>query len=107
MTSEFSARLKEAKDLVEKESVKKYIINFSSTQQVERWLVVGNTREYLVMMDPYWCRCYDFQHSVLNNRVSKCKHNLAVQLALRDSKFDTYCLNKEEYDFIRSEFLLS
>ena len=107
MTSEFTIRLKEAEELVENRCVKKYLIRFKSTQQVERWVVVGNTRNYLIMVDPYWCRCYDFQHSVLNNRVPQCKHNLAVQIALRDKKYDTYYLNKEEYDLIRSEFLLT
>lgn len=107
MTSEFSTRLEDAKKLVKEKCVKKYIITDSSTQKVERWVVVGNTREYLIMVDPYWCSCYDFQHSVLNNRVPQCKHNLAVQIALRERQFDTYCLDKEEYDFIRSEFLLS
>jgi predicted nucleic acid-binding Zn finger protein len=107
LTSEFSTRLEDAKKLVEEKSVKKYIITYSSTQKVERWVVVGNTREYLIMVDPYWCRCYDFQHSVLNNRVPQCKHNLAVQIALREKLFETYYLDKEEYDFIRSEFLLS
>ncbi|MFX0123731.1 MAG: hypothetical protein ACFFAE_08845 [Candidatus Hodarchaeota archaeon] len=107
MTSEFSTRLKDAEELVENKSVKRYVISSNSTLQVERWIVVGNTREYLIMVDPYWCRCYDFQHSVLNNRVPQCKHNLAVQIALRDKKFDTFYLDKDEYDFIRSELLLS
>lgn len=106
MTSEFSARLEDAEELVDNKCVKKYVIRCNNTQ-VERWIVVGNTRNYLIMLDPYWCRCYDFQHSVLNNRVPQCKHNLAVQIALRESKFDTYYLDKEEYDLIRSEFLLT
>ncbi|MFX1514920.1 MAG: hypothetical protein ACFFC6_01300 [Promethearchaeota archaeon] len=107
MTSEFTIRLKEAEELVENSCVKKYLIRLKSTEHVERWVVVGNTRNYLIMVNPYWCRCYDFQHSVLNNRVPQCKHNLAVQIALRDKKYDTYYLNKEEYDLIRSEFLLT
>lgn len=107
MTSEISTRIEDAKKLVETNCVKKYVISYNNIQQEERWVVVGKTREYLIMVDPYWCRCYDFQHSVLNNRVPHCKHNLAIQIALRENKFDTYFLEKEEYDFIRSEFLLT
>ncbi|MFX0013535.1 MAG: hypothetical protein ACFFB2_14140 [Promethearchaeota archaeon] len=106
MTSEFSKRLKDAKELVKNNSVKKYVISGNNDQKVERWVVVGKTREYLTMIDPFWCRCYDFQQSILNNRVHQCKHNLAVQIALREENFDTFYLNKEEYDLIRSEFLL-
>ncbi len=107
MTSEFSNRLKDAEDLVNSNSVKKYVISVNNDLDVERWVVVGHKREYLIVVDPYWCRCYDFQHSVLNNRVPQCKHNIAVQIAKRKEKYDIFCLSKEEYDFIRSEFFLS
>ncbi|MFX0139384.1 MAG: hypothetical protein ACFFDN_37435, partial [Candidatus Hodarchaeota archaeon] len=60
MTSKFSNRIKEAKELVKNNSVKRYIINEDNDRKVERWVVVGKTREYLIMIDPYWCRCYDF-----------------------------------------------
>lgn len=103
MTSEFSNRLKDAKELVNSDRVKKYIINGS----VYRWVVVGYTREYLVMIDPDWCRCYDFQHSALDDRVPKCKHNIAVKIALQEDKYDTVHLSKEEYDFVRHDFLTS
>ncbi len=103
MTSDFSNRLKDAMELVNRNSVKKYIIN----GKTERWVVVGNTREYLNMIDPYWCSCYDFQHSGMDDQVPKCKHNLAVQLAIKEEIYDTFHLSKEEYDFIRIDFLLT
>lgn len=103
MTSDFSNRLKDAEELVNRNSVKKYIIN----GKAERWVVVGNTKEYLNMIDPYWCSCYDFQHSGMNDQVPKCKHNLAVQFAIKEDKFDTIHLSKEEYQYIRSDFLLT
>lgn len=103
MTSEISKRIEEAKELVRNNCVKKYVIN----EKKERWVVVGNKREYLVINNPFWCRCYDFQHQVLSNRISECKHCIAVRIALLEEKYDTFCLNNEEYDFIRSEFLSS
>ncbi|MHA2223841.1 MAG: hypothetical protein ACXAC8_01410 [Candidatus Hodarchaeales archaeon] len=103
MTSEISKRIEEAKELVRNNCVKKYVINAKK----ERWVVVGNKREYLVMNNPFWCRCYDFQHRVLSDRISECKHCIAVRIALLEDNYDTVCLNNEEYDFIRSEFLSS
>ena len=103
MTVEFSSRLEDAKKLVARNSVKKYIID----EKVERWVVVGNSREYLVLVDPYWCLCYDFQHGVLNNRITQCKHNLAVQIALKENKYDIIKLSKGEFDFVRPYFLLT
>ena len=101
MTSKFFNRLEDAKEIVAKHRVKKYIID----EKLEKWVVVGNSREYLVKIDPFWCRCYDFQNNVLYGNVSQCKHNIAVQIADREAKFDSYNLSKEEYDHIRSDFL--
>ena len=103
MTSEITSRLKEAEKLVETECVKKYIID----DLYERWVVVGNSREYLILTKPQWCRCYDFQKYLrLNDVVPQCKHNLAVKIAISRERFDTLHLTKSEYDFIREEFLL-
>jgi predicted nucleic acid-binding Zn finger protein len=103
LTTVLSHRIKDAKKLVERNSVKKYIID----ERIERWVVVGNSKEYLVFIDPFWCRCFDFQRNVLNNRVSLCKHNIAVKIAIQEEKYDTFNLSKDEYDYIRSDFLLS
>jgi predicted nucleic acid-binding Zn finger protein len=103
LTIKFENRLKEAKALVKRDSVKKYVID----NNTERWVVVGNKREYLVTLNPIWCRCYDFQHSVLNNLVTQCKHSIAVQMAIQDNKYDVIRLSKEEYDLVREDFLIN
>jgi len=103
MTTEFSDRLAGAKQLVAQQCVKKYLIE----KETEYWVVVGNTREYLVFIDPFWCRCYDFQHKLSTDTMGQCKHVLAVQLAFQGDEYDTIVLSKEEYDFIRPYFLLS
>jgi predicted nucleic acid-binding Zn finger protein len=103
MTTEFSDRLTGAKQLVDQRRVKKYLIE----KKVEYWVVVGNTREYLVFISPFWCRCYDFQHRIMTETVVQCKHILAVQLAVQENQYDTLYLSKEEYDFIRPYFLFS
>lgn len=102
MTSEITSRLQDAEKLVKTDSVKKYIID----DLFERWIVVGNSRNYLIITEPQWCRCYDFQKDLhLNDVIPQCKHNLAVKIAINKNKFDTFHLSKSEYDFIRDEFL--
>ncbi|MFW9779646.1 MAG: hypothetical protein ACFFE8_12390 [Candidatus Heimdallarchaeota archaeon] len=103
MTIEFSDRLNDAKQLVLEQRVKKYLIE----GEIAYWVVVGNTREYLVFIDPFWCRCYDFQQRLLTETVVQCKHVLAVQLACQESKYGTVILSKDEYVYIRPYFLLS
>ncbi len=103
MTTEFQNRLEDARKLVAKESVKNYLIE--NTFVV--WVVVGNKREYLVKINPFWCRCYDFQNNVLNRHLSQCKHIIAVQIADREEKFQSFSLNKEEYDFIKNGLIFS
>jgi len=102
VTSEISSRLQEAEKLVEAECVKKYIIDNHN----ERWVVVGNSRDYLIITEPQWCRCYDFQRNLMSDDiVHQCKHNLAVKIAQSKGKYDIYHLTKPEYDFIRDYFL--
>ncbi len=103
MTSEFQNRLEDARKLVAKESVKNYLIENTFV----KWVVVGNKREYLVKINPFWCRCYDFQNNVLYGQLSQCKHIIAVQIADREGKFQSFSLNKEEYDFIKNDLLFS
>ncbi len=103
MSTDFSDRLTAAKQLATQHRVKRYLVE----KETEYWVVVGNTREYLVFIDPFWCRCYDFQHKLLTDTVVQCKHVLAVQLALKGDQYDTVVLSKEEYDFIRPHFMLS
>ena len=103
MTSEFQNRLEDARKLVAKESVKNHLIENTFV----KWVVVGNKRDYLVRIDPFWCRCYDFQNNVLHGHLSQCKHIIAVQIADREEKFQSFYLNKDEYDFIRNDLLFS
>ena len=101
MSLSFTRRLKEAKKLVQKESVKKYIINEKS----ERWIVVGNSRDYLNLVTPIWCRCYAFQQGIYDDPFFQCKHSLAVKLAIKKNNYEEFNLSKEEFDHLRGEWL--
>ena len=81
--------------------MKKYIINSKS----ERWIVVGNSRDYLNLTTPIWCRCYAFQQGIYDDPFFQCKHSLAVKIAIKESKFDKYELTKDEFETLRKEWL--
>jgi predicted nucleic acid-binding Zn finger protein len=97
----FNRRLKDAKKLVQNDAVKKYVINEKS----ERWIVVGNSRDYLNLKTPIWCRCYAFQQGLYDDPFFQCKHSLAVKLATKENKIVEFHLSKEEFDLLRKEWL--
>lgn len=101
MSFSFTRRLKEAKKLVHNDAVKKYTINGKN----ERWIVVGNSRDYLNLTTPIWCRCYAFQQGIFNDPFFQCKHSLAVKIAIKESKFEKFELTKEEFKPLRKEWL--
>ena len=101
MSLSFTRRLNEAKKLVQKNAVKKYIINGKS----ERWVVVGNSRDYLNLVTPIWCRCYAFQQGIYEDPFFQCKHSLAVKLANKENNFEEYIVYKEEFNLLREEWL--
>ena len=101
MSLSFTKRLKEAKKLVQKDAVKKYIINEKS----ERWIVVGNSRDYLNLVTPIWCRCYAFQQGIYEDPFFQCKHSLAVKLAIKENKYEKFNVSKEDFDLLRKEWL--
>jgi predicted nucleic acid-binding Zn finger protein len=101
MSLSFGRRLKEAKKLVQNDAVKKYVINEKS----ERWIVVGNSCDYLNLKTPIWCRCYAFQQGLYDDPFFQCKHSLAVKLAIKENKFKEFRLSKEEFDLLRKDWL--
>ena len=101
MSISFNKKLKAAKELVKQKAVKKYIIDDNS----ERWVVVGHSRDYLNLVNPVWCRCYAFQKGIFDNPFFRCKHSLAVQLAMKSDDYDLFKIIKEEFEYFRSEWL--
>ena len=93
-------KIESARILVESNAVKKYIIDDS-----ERLVVVGNKKEYLVFDFPFWCGCESFSRKLFQNN-KLCKHLLAVKIAKKENKLDEYVITKDEYDFIRDNFIV-
>ncbi|MCS6783890.1 MAG: hypothetical protein RMI43_04665 [Candidatus Caldarchaeum sp.] len=68
----------EAYGTVKEGRVKKYV--FRPGGRV-RWVVVGKTRDYLVVPAAGFCTCEDFFFRVMSNEKPMCYHLLAVRLA--------------------------
>ncbi len=102
MSVSFSKKLEAAKKLIQKKSVKKYIIDGKH----ERWVVVGNAREYLNLSNPVWCRCYAFQKGLYQDPYFQCKHSLAVKIAIKEESFDKFEISSDEFGQLRTEWLI-
>lgn len=99
-----SSREKDAREIVESLSVKRYIIHLDKDKETrERFVVVGN-KEYLVGDD--LCTCDNFLRQIStpkeeSSKTPECKHILALKIARNESKWETYHLSVEEYRQIR------
>ncbi|PWI49456.1 hypothetical protein CEE45_01305 [Candidatus Heimdallarchaeota archaeon B3_Heim] len=102
MSISFTKRLEAAKKLVERNSVKKYVIDGNS----ERWVVVGTSRDYLNLATPVWCRCYAFQKGYYKDPYFECKHSLAVKIAIKENSYDKYEVSNKEFEPLRTEWLI-
>ena len=90
---------------VSNRTVKKYIItNFTSrkTSEIERWIVVGSDKNYLV--NDNFCTCYSF---ILDNlkKMDTCKHIKSLEYAKSSQEFDIFTITIDEYQLFRSEWI--
>jgi len=74
----FGARFTAAWRLVRRGSVKKYVFKPSGRIQ---WIVVGDTRDYLIYEEAPYCHCEDFYISIMGGKAKACKHLIAQKLA--------------------------
>lgn len=92
-------------------SVKKYIIKGQSFEkenlqeksiEIERWIVVGTDKNYLVNSD--FCTCYSF---ILDNlkKINICKHIKLLEESKRLKRYDSFNISFKEYEKYRDEML--
>ncbi|MEM1574841.1 MAG: SWIM zinc finger family protein [Nitrososphaerota archaeon] len=75
----------EAIKCVKEKRVKKYIFKPSN---INFWIVVGYTRDYLVLPEVNFCSCNDFFFHVLDKKYDFCYHILAVKIALKNNLYE-------------------
>jgi len=77
-------------------TVNKYIVN---PGEIERWIVVGKTKDYLVSDD--FCSCKDFMLHI----GKACKHIAEMKKARSSGNHERFNLTFEEFEPLRKEFL--
>ena len=101
LRSNFGEKLDRALKLLEDGHVKKYTFKPSKR---ELWIVVGRTRDYLVLPHLY-CMCDNFYLNVVIRRSdSACYHIIAQMLAEATSKFDKIEEHDQKYDLFMHEW---
>ena len=98
---EFDERFWRALRNVLQKSVKKYV--FKPSNRIV-WIVVGNTRDYLIISDLY-CACNDFYVKVVIKKAAKmCYHLLSKILADNLEYFEKFTVEDERYDKLMIEW---
>ncbi|OYT44449.1 hypothetical protein B6U84_04060 [Candidatus Bathyarchaeota archaeon ex4484_40] len=65
--------------------VKRYIFKPSGR---ELWVVVGESREYLILPHAPYCSCDDYYYAVMDGKAMLCQHLIAYRIASQLGIFD-------------------
>ncbi len=93
----FGERASRAIRAVKTKKVKKYVYMPSGR---ERWIVVGRSREYMVLREAEYCSCEDFYFLVISGFVPYCYHILAQKIAEALGMYDMISEDDEMYEFL-------
>jgi predicted nucleic acid-binding Zn finger protein len=97
----FGERASRALEAIQTRKVKKY--DFLPSGRT-RWIVVGRSKEYMVLADAEYCSCEDFYYLVVNGIVPHCYHVLAQKIAEALGRYDLIREDDEMYDFLSREW---
>lgn len=101
LSTVFGQRFTKAWEAVESNRVKKYV--FKPSNRVV-WIVVGKSRDYLIMPVADFCTCNDFYFRVMNRQIHLCYHLIGQKLAQTLEKYDSYEEDDELYDALMKEW---
>jgi len=97
----YGERLSKALKAVEEKRVKKYVV---IPGVIEEWIVVGKTRDYLVIGD-FYCSCNDFYVDVaVRGLVDACYHLLAKEIARVLKRYEVIKVEENEYENLIREW---
>lgn len=97
----FGARFTAAWRLVCEGKVKKYVFKPSGRVQ---WIVVGNSRDYLIYEAAPYCHCEDFYIHVISGKARACKHLIAQRLASQLGLYSVVEESDENYGRLFEEW---
>jgi predicted nucleic acid-binding Zn finger protein len=101
LSSIFGSRFLKAWEAVVDERVKNYI--FKPSDRVV-WIVVGRTRDYLILPAAKFCSCDDFYYSVMEGKAFLCYHLIAQRLAEALGRYDKIEEDDELHDVLMAEW---
>jgi len=95
-------RARKAVEAVKEGKVKKYVFHPSFKIY---WVVVGRSRDYLVLPGRY-CTCDDFFINVVTrSKVKSCYHLIAQEVAQREGQFEVFEVEDDEGERLLDEWL--
>ncbi|MCS7097168.1 MAG: hypothetical protein NZ926_01660 [Candidatus Methanomethylicia archaeon] len=95
------SKFRKAIMLVKQKKVKKYVFKPSN---IERWIVEGKRRKYLVIPNLF-CQCENFYIFVVIKKKERiCYHLLAQKMAEENKEYDEIILSDNEYDKFMENF---
>jgi predicted nucleic acid-binding Zn finger protein len=97
----YGERATRALEAVRTRKVKRYVYSPSGR---ERWVIVGRTKEYMVLPDAGYCSCEDFYFQVVNGSVPHCYHVLAQKIAEAIEGYDLIHEDDAMYNFLSREW---
>lgn len=95
----FGRRLEKAMEALKDRRIKKYI--FQPSGRII-WIVVGRTRDYLVMPSINYCSCADFYYQFDHGHI--CYHIVAQRLADATEQFDLFQEDDRFFDVLIQEW---
>ena len=60
------------------DGVKRYLFKPSGR---ELWVIVGESREYLILPHAPYCSCDDYYYAVMDGKAMLCQHLIAYRIA--------------------------
>ncbi|MCL7385811.1 MAG: SWIM zinc finger family protein [Thaumarchaeota archaeon] len=102
LKEKYGSMYEEAINAVEKGLVKRYV--FKPSGRV-RWVVVGRTQDYLILLKAGYCTCDDFYFRVLSHEKPMCYHLLAAKIASESGKYEEIYEEDKWYRRLLNEWL--
>jgi predicted nucleic acid-binding Zn finger protein len=101
LSSIFGSRFLKAWETVGDDRVKNYV--FKPSNRVV-WIVVGRTRDYLILPAARFCSCDDFYYSVMEGKAFLCYHLIAQRFAEALERYDKIEEDDELHDVLMAEW---
>ncbi len=91
-----NSKMKKAIKIVESNRIKLHRFLPSGR---EIWTAVGSDGDNLLNNSQPYCSCRDFHFRLITDKEIECYHLLALRIAIKSKKYDSFNFHDEEYYF--------